>query len=269
MQDDRSIVETRAIALRIYPFSKTSHVVVWLTEDGRRVVTTVKGAVRPKSAFLGQYDLYYTCDLLYYSRSHDGVHVARECEAENRRDGLRANWRAELYASWFASLADLVSENGVASRSLFALLSESLDVLAALPPRAAPPQALFARYEARLLALSGLRPNFSGAAAYPKSARNLPLDIAEGRIRAPGEAGDPERPSSPVVRVSRRTLALCETLLDSPSVGTESTSMRDDDAATGVIRLLGIFMQYHLPDADPAARAIALNTRCKPRLPAV
>ncbi len=261
MPDDRSILETRAILLRIHPFSRTSHMVVWLTEEGRRIVTVVKGAVRPKSAFLGQYDLYYTCDLLFYARSREGVHVARECEALDRRDGLRVNWRAELHASWFASLADLVSENGVASRSLFTLLSESLDVLAALPHRTAPPLALFARYEARLLAVAGLRPNLSGASAYPKTARSLPLDIAGGRIRAPGESADPERPSSPVVRVSRRTLALCETLLDSPSVGTASTAIRDDAAAVGLVRLLGLFMQYHLPDADPSSRAIALRAR--------
>ena len=46
-----SICKTEATVLRIHPFSHTSHMVVWLTEDGRRLVTPVKGAARPKSPF--------------------------------------------------------------------------------------------------------------------------------------------------------------------------------------------------------------------------
>ena len=73
------IAKTEAIVLRIFLFSRTSHIVAWLAEDGTRLTTSIKGAVRPKSAFLGQYDLFYTCELLYYEREHAGVHVAREC----------------------------------------------------------------------------------------------------------------------------------------------------------------------------------------------
>ena len=49
-------IKTDAICLGIHPWSKTSHVTSWLTPSGR-VATVVKGAVPPKSAFLGQYDL--------------------------------------------------------------------------------------------------------------------------------------------------------------------------------------------------------------------
>ena len=60
--------KTEAICLDIRPWSRTSHVVRWMTPDGP-VTTVVKGAVRPKSAFLGQYDLNYTCEIVYYSRA--------------------------------------------------------------------------------------------------------------------------------------------------------------------------------------------------------
>ena len=124
-----SILRTEAIVLRIHPFSHTSQMAIWLTEEGRRLATPVKGAARPKSAFLGQFDLFYTCELLYYARSRDGVHVPRECEPLRRRDGLRTNWRAAQCASWFASLADLVSDAGAAFPGLYRLLDETLDVL--------------------------------------------------------------------------------------------------------------------------------------------
>ena len=51
--------KSEAICLDIRPWSRTSHVVEWLTPHGK-IRTLVKGAVRPKSAFLGQYDLNYT-----------------------------------------------------------------------------------------------------------------------------------------------------------------------------------------------------------------
>ena len=54
------IIKTQGIVLSIHPWSQTSHVVTWLTPDHGPVTTLVKGAVRTKSAFLGQYDLSAT-----------------------------------------------------------------------------------------------------------------------------------------------------------------------------------------------------------------
>ena len=85
------IRKTEAVVLRIHPFSNTSQMVVWLTQEGFRLPTAVKGAVRPKSAFLGQYDLFQTCELLYYTRTRDGVCIPRECCTLRRRDNLRVN----------------------------------------------------------------------------------------------------------------------------------------------------------------------------------
>ena len=188
-----TVVRTEAVVLRVHPFSRTSHLVVWLTREGLRLATSVKGAARPDSPFLGQYDLYYACDLLYYARARDGVHVARECEPLRRRDALRTNWRAEHCASWFAALANLVSDAGAPFPGLYRLLDETLDVLAALP--GAPSPALFARYEAKLLAEAGLRPNFD----LPPGARpgaSLRFHLADGRAIPDAPASDPLRLAS-------------------------------------------------------------------------
>ncbi|MCL2104026.1 MAG: recombination protein O N-terminal domain-containing protein, partial [Kiritimatiellaeota bacterium] len=83
------IIKTEAVALQIRPWSKTSHIVTWLTPGHGCVVTAVKGACRPKSAFLGQYDLFYTCELLFYRRERGGIHAIRECTPLRRRDPLR------------------------------------------------------------------------------------------------------------------------------------------------------------------------------------
>ena len=62
--------------------------VSWLTPDTGVVSTVVKGAVRPKSAFLGQYDLFYECELVYYVRERGDAHAIREVSPLKMREGL-------------------------------------------------------------------------------------------------------------------------------------------------------------------------------------
>ena len=95
--------KAEAICLDIRPWSQTSHVVTWLTRGGR-VSTLVKGAVRPKSAFLGQYDLNYTCEIVFYSRSRADLHALRECSPLEIREGMRGDYRAIAVAGYFRSL---------------------------------------------------------------------------------------------------------------------------------------------------------------------
>ena len=107
------IIKTDGIVLAIHPWSRTSHIVTWLTPDHGCVTTLVKGAVRPKSAFLGQYDLFYTCDLLYYARARGDLHALRETTPRNLREGLRGLWRETAVAGYAAGLVkDLVPANG-------------------------------------------------------------------------------------------------------------------------------------------------------------
>ena len=95
-------LKTEAVCLRIYPWSRTSHIVHWLTPHGR-LATVVKGATRPKSAFLGQYDLNYTCEIVYYLGSRGDLHALRECSPEIARASLRGNLAALLLADHMRS----------------------------------------------------------------------------------------------------------------------------------------------------------------------
>ena len=93
-------VKSEAICLKIIPWSRTSHVVFWLTPAGR-VASVVKGAVRPKSAFLGQYDLNYTCEIVYYAHARGNLHPLRECLAVDLRAELRADYRVLVLCEYF------------------------------------------------------------------------------------------------------------------------------------------------------------------------
>ena len=123
------IEKTEAIVLRVFPFSETSDVVSWLTPDHGTVSTLVKGAHRPKSPFLGQYDLFYTCELLFYTRDRSGLHVIRECTPLCPRPALRTSWRAAASASYVCDAIRRFVHGGAPAPGFHALTGRVLDAL--------------------------------------------------------------------------------------------------------------------------------------------
>ena len=150
--------KTEAICLDIRPWSRTSHVVRWMTPDGP-VTTVVKGAVRPKSAFLGQYDLNYTCEIVYYSRAKGELHALRECSPISTRENLRSNYRALVLAEHMRTQVAALAPHGGESESWLAALADALDSLCAAAEDS--PRRLVAEllgFELEILSLSGLSP---------------------------------------------------------------------------------------------------------------
>ena len=154
-------VRSEALCLSIVQWSRTSHIVTWLTPGGK-VTTVAKGAVRPKSWLLGQYDLNYTCDLLYYARAKGEVHALRDCMPVQRRDPLRDDFRALVLAGYFRRLASEFAPQGPDCAAWYDALAEALDALAAeadgSPPFAGGWMAHMLRFELAALHLLGLSP---------------------------------------------------------------------------------------------------------------
>ena len=223
------IIKTEGIVLAIRPWSRTSHVVTWLTPDRGCVTTLVKGAVRPKSAFLGQYDLFYTCDLLYYARATADLHALREAVPRILREDLRGRWRETALAGYAAGLAkDLAPANGEAA-AWFTFLDFLLSRLE--NPNGLNPLQELVRLEMEILKLAGWSPDFSGMDPH---ADWTPFAIDLGRC------GDGTR----TVRLSPRTVAVL-TRPDAPNHAPETV----EDA----VRFLGVFLSYHL-DTQPDVR---------------
>lgn len=146
-------IKSEAICLSITPWSKTSHIVSWMTPTGK-VATVVKGAVRPKSAFLGQYDLNYTCEILYYARAKGDLHALRECVPVDLRAALREDYRALAFAGYARHLVERLVPQGPEAEEWFALLSETLDAAEGGAVRCGD----LVRFELRILHLMGLSP---------------------------------------------------------------------------------------------------------------
>ena len=141
------LCKDEGVVLRVRPYSRTSHIVTWLMRREGIVVTAAKGAMRPKSFISGQYDLYCTCEVVYYSREHGGVHQLREVSALNLREDLRRSWCGIAAAGYAAALMEgsVVRED---APGCYAFLVRTLDELESDPGSA---QVLLERLERQTL----------------------------------------------------------------------------------------------------------------------
>lgn len=239
------IEKTEAIVLALRPFSRTSLMVTWLTRDFGRVVTPVKGANRPKSLFLGQIDIGYRSELLFYTHDNQGVHNIRETTPVNFRPGLRGNWRASVAAGYICSLTAQSVETLLDSAGLFDDLDGALSALSS----GADPVDTIVRYEFDLLARLGLRPNLDYCGDCPSAgARNCRFAIPDGRLSCPLR-----RDWNP----SRETVALPHDLLQALRKAADGVpaSSQGQRNALGIRRFLGVFVCHHLDIAPYCRRA--------------
>lgn len=258
------ITQTEAIVLQIRPWSKTSHIVTWLTPDHGRLVTSVKGACRPKSAFLGQYDLFYTCNLLFYSREHDGVHIAKECSPLLRRDTLREQWRSAAAATYLVDLTARVLPLREPNRNVYTLLTQTLDHLSAHPN--APLADCIIRYELHLLYFLGLLPDLSPCViCHTPRPKWFSFSVATGRLRCnhKGAAHPEENVLSLHPTLQEAFSQLRQQLISGRyPLHREPDPIKKYGAKTklplGLSRFLGIFIVYHL-DVPAAVRRVTFE----------
>lgn len=248
------LLHDEAVALRFGPYSNTSRFVVWLTAAHGRVVTLIKGALRPKSHFLGQCDLFATSDLVFYGHGRDHVHAARECAMIRPRVWLRADWRAAAAASYAADLLIRSLPADEPHPDLYAAFAAFLDALA----RPGSAGTCLHWFELRYLKLEGLQPKLTHCAT---CAASLPRGVAArfspacGGLACMACANRSTAPSDPV---APDVLAM---------LGAWQRAASPDDLASirgapaqqrAMSSLLGAFLRFHL-NLRLASRDLAME----------
>jgi len=250
------IVKTTAVVLRCYPFSNTSRVVSWMTPDLGRIVTLVKGSQRPRSLFLGQYDLFYTCELVLYRRERGLMHIARECAPLKMRPRLRRDWKAASTASYLAGLVSQAIPPEAPHEGVFALLDAALDHLEA----AGSGEPFLFWFELRLLEQMGLSPRLRQCAACGAGLTSVPRQtefaVARGGLLCPDCAGKKGGESRPRVEGDVLGMLAAWQQARSPQgpLNTRCTSRQ----LVAIETLLGGFLAYHL-DVQPTGRRATLD----------
>jgi DNA repair protein RecO (recombination protein O) len=259
------IEKTEGIVLRSRPFSRTSRMVTWLTPDFGRVTTVIKGACRPKSFFLGQTDLGYRCELLFYRREHAGAHIAREVFPLDCREALRGNWRASVAASYVCWLLSQVTEPMLASAELYGLLDGVLKTISDAP-REARLENILVDFEFLLLDLLGVSPNFSycqDCTFGPDKRKSCRFLLSDGRLGCIHALSIHHESADSVALTTSLVYALAKAQaaarLGSDAVGEAAGSAAQPPnprLAIGIRRFLGLFISHHL-DVPMHPRATA------------
>ena len=223
-------IKTEAICLDVRSWSRTSHVVSWLTPTGK-VSTIVKGAVRAKSQFLGQYDLNYTCDIVYYARAKGELHALRECVPVEMREELRGDYRKLALAGYMRRLVAEFAPMGEECRAWYDLLLSAFSALSSFVSRLES----FISFELDVLGLSGLKPDFS---KFDKNAEWSAFSLETGSFGS-GEGR--------CIRVSREVAEY----LSSGARNAKNSQIPLDAA-----RVIGVFYQFHLDCASDVRRTV-------------
>lgn len=257
------MIQTQAIVLQIRPWSQTSHMVTWLTPDYGKITTSVKGAVRPKSAFLGQYDLFYTCDLLFYKRERGGVHAIRECTPIRFREALRHAWRQTAAAAYLVDLTAQATASHQETADIFALLTQALDTLTA---GTCLPKNVILWYETHLLRLLGIKPDFTLCPlCHTPDQQQMRFSLASGRFLCPHLAKRQAGEATLTLPRSVQTLFNKFSQLTTPPLQFKANAQTitkknrpDDHLLLGLSRFLGIFITFHI-DVPSVVRRVTFE----------
>lgn len=268
------IIKTQAIVLRMTPFSETSRVVIWLTSGHGKLATIIKGAHRRRSPFVGQVDLFYTCELLFYLRVFRGLHIVKECAPLKVRTPLRSRWRAAACASYFAELIARIAPRYAPNPELFRLLDMALDYFA---DQTALELGLF-WFELKLMQIMGFAPQLKEClhCHHPLWSANVfthdPGPVSASQLR-PGDRRQPAvfscvrggvlcracaaSAGAEALPIMPDILGLLRFWQSSRSWRTAQSAACTSRQARELERILGQFMQYHLEIGSPA-RPMAL-----------
>jgi DNA repair protein RecO (recombination protein O) len=123
------VIATEAILIRTTRLTDTSLIVHWFTETDGLLKTVAKGALRPKSAFAGKLDLFFSGEIGVAPARKGDLHILREVAISNWRQGLRRQYATTLMAGYFCQLVEGAVEPGHADAPLHDLLRRGLDHL--------------------------------------------------------------------------------------------------------------------------------------------
>ncbi|MFC1467898.1 DNA repair protein RecO [Verrucomicrobiota bacterium] len=245
------IVKATAIPLGITPFGNTSHIVHWLTREYGRVNTIIKGAQRPKSGFIGQYDFFDTTELLFYARNKEGIMTTKECYRLIHRAEFHNSWRHGLAASYITRVIRSVMPDFLDASEVFDFYEEMLN----LAQEYGDAETFIFWFELQMLEYQGHTPqlNHCGVCGKPfnKLTDRLRFSSAQGGLV---EASCAQFREIPALPLDKDVLSIIRMLQQAKTP--RSTHKLTERQLNQLSHLLGHFMAHHL-NIDPAIRQIA------------
>jgi len=171
----------KGIILRLNKLTETSLIVTWCVEGVGLVKTVAKGARRPKSAFAGKLDLFFSAELSWVDSSKSELGILKELVVTEYAEGIRKQYKNTMLAGYFSSLTEWVMESGEVDDDVYGLLVRAY---AYLTEKTAEKRALI-HFEKELAKLLGVwdgksEPQFSLKKAFGRLPKNR--EVCEGLL---------------------------------------------------------------------------------------
>lgn len=115
--------------MRLTRLTDTSLIVHWFTEEAGVVKTVAKGALRRGSPFAGKLDLFFSGEIVSVPPRKGELHILKELQIHEWRQGLRRNYATTLMAGYFCQLVGGAMDLGQVDRGVYNLLIRGLDHL--------------------------------------------------------------------------------------------------------------------------------------------
>jgi len=191
-----SAINTSAILLRRIDHGDYDLVVTFLTLNQGKISLIAKSAKKSVKRFAGVLELFSVLDIVYRPGRGRGLSVLQEAALKAPLDNIRADMGKTAYASYWAELINIWTEQGAQAQRLFKLLLQFLEALDRDQTGGAMLSVVF---QMRFLNLAGLTPNLTeclvcGRTLEQMQSTRIALDAVRGGLLCEGcSAGRPAR----------------------------------------------------------------------------
>ena len=237
-----AILKTEGIVLKYSNFGESDKILTILTRNSGKIKAIAKGCRKPKSSLLSSSEVFVFSEFVLYKGTnlyHLSQAVTRETFYNMRKDLLRLS-----YATYFAELADAVSDEGIPSERLFLLLAKTLYYLST---GEVPMGLLHLGYQLKLMDISGYRPNLSRCTWCKKADRDFTkFSVGLGGVIC-RECGSDENilKHGDVFRISQGTAEAFNFLLNT-EISRLNTIKIDNTIFNEIDKITRSFIQNHL-----------------------
>lgn len=237
-----TISKTEGIVLRYTNFGEADKILTILTRKNGKIKAIAKGCRKPKSSLLSSSEVFAFSEFVLYKGTnfyHISQAVMRETFYNIRKDLLRLS-----YATYFAELAEAVSDVDIPSERLFLLLAKTLYYLST---EKIPMGILNLGYQLKLMDISGYRPNIVRCAICRKPREEyVRFSIDMGGVICSNCSNDEnEKKAGEVFKISQGTTEAIKFLLNI-EISRLNTKKIDNTIFNEIDRITRSFIQSHL-----------------------
>lgn len=236
------INKTEGIVLKYTNLGEADKILTLLTRNNGKIKAIAKGCRKPKSSLLSSSEVFVFSEFVLYKGTnfyHISQAVTRETFYNIRKDLLRLS-----YATYFAELAEAVSEEDIPSERLFLLLAKALYYLST---GEIPMGLLHLGYQLKLMDISGYRPNLSRCGICRNAREDyVKFSVALGSVVCNDCSIDEDfRKQGNIFKLSQGTIEAIKFLLNT-EISRLNTRKIDNTNFNEIDKITRSFIQSHL-----------------------